>query len=255
MTDEPQSAYLPHSDQEPLQPFDVRDHSGRKGMFMLVGGLICLAVLLVIILKLFASGTRGRDQTPRIMASNKPYKEVPLDKGGVQTPNQDKEIYDVLKGTTKSETITVSPLPEEPVQRPQIKISEQPASANIVIKEPNSASANGAQISTQSPKPQTTAPPAQKPKPVIPPKVSGDYVVQVASLRSRGEATTAWNELKAGFNDVVTAQYYADIKRVDLDSKGIYYRLRVSGSADKLAAKKLCARLKARGQDCIVTKR
>jgi cell division septation protein DedD len=255
MTDEPQSAYLPHSDQEPLQPFDVRDHSGRKGMFMLVGGLICLAVLLVIVMKLFASGTRGRDQTPRIMASNEPYKEVPLDRGGVQTPNQDKEIYDVLKGTTKPETVTVSPPPEEPVQRPQIKVSEQPASANVVIKEPNSTSTAGTQNSTQAPTQQIKTPPAQKPKPVIRPQVSGDYVVQVASLRSRAEANTAWNELQAGFNDVVTAQYYADIKRVDLDSKGIYYRLRVSGSADKIAAKKMCTRLKARGQDCIVTKR
>jgi len=54
---------------------------------------------------------------------------------------------------------------------------------------------------------------------------------------------------------VLTSSYFADIKRVDLGAKGIYYRLRVAGLADKTAATNLCTRLKSRGQDCIVTKK
>jgi len=235
MENEPQDAYLPGADGETMQPFDVREQSGRSGMVKLVGGLIFLLVLAFVVLKLFASGTRDREQTPRILADNTPYKEVPLERGGAQTPNQDKEIYQVLNGTKTETTVKTVPVTEEPLPKP--KSSTKPA-ANIVIKEP-----------------ETSAPVKPKPKPVAPkPKqVSGNYVVQVASLRSQSEAQAMWDKMSAKSDSVLSPSHFADIKRVDLGSRGIYYRLRINGLADKAAATQLCQTLKSAKQDCIVT--
>ena len=136
MENEPQDAYLPDSDLERLQPFDVREQNSRKGMYMLVGGFLFLLFLAFIIMKLFAGGTRDRDQTPRILADAKPYKEVPLERGGEETPNQDKEIYDVLNGTTSEVEVSVLPPAEQPMDVPKPEEVEKPT-ANVVIKEAN----------------------------------------------------------------------------------------------------------------------
>lgn len=226
MENEPQDAYLPEGEGEALQPFDVRDQSSRRGMMWLVGGFVFLLVLAFVVLKLFSAGTRDRDQTPRILADNTPYKEVPVEQGGEQTPNQGMEVYQKLNGTLKEETVSVLPTPETPLPKPQ---------ANVVIKEPRVQKA----IAT----------------PPVLPGLSSDYVVQVAALRSNKEAIALWGKLNNKMVGVIKDAHFADIKRVDLGDKGIYYRLRVSGLADKDAAKSLCTRLKSQGQDCIVTKK
>ena len=254
MENEPQDAYLPDSDLERLQPFDVREQNSRKGMAMLIGGFLFLLVLAFIIMKLFAGGTRDRDQTPRILADAEPYKEVPDDRGGVETPNQDKEIYDVLNGTAKDIEVSVLPPAEQPMQVPAPKEEtlDKPA-ANVVIKEANS----GTSTTISTPKPKVETPKVTAP--VVTPPVrsaataTGNYFVQVASLRSQDEATRLWNKLSGDMGDIITSPYYADVKRVDLNERGIYYRLRVGGLAGKDAAQSMCSRLKSRGQDCIVS--
>ena len=233
MENEPQDAYLPGSE-DTLQPFDVREQTGRGGMLKLIGVGVFLLLLAIVILKLFASGTRDRNQTPRILADNTPYKEIPLDRGGAQTPNQDKEIYEVLNGTSTDTAVVTVPVAEEPLPKPTPR-----PTANVVIKEPTVT------------KPATTT----KPVSVVtrPKTTSGKYVVQVASLRSQSEAEVMWAKLKKKMGGVITTSQFADIKRVDLGARGIYYRLRVSGLVDKAAASQLCAKLKANKQDRIVT--
>ncbi|PHR58247.1 MAG: hypothetical protein COA43_10805 [Robiginitomaculum sp.] len=243
MENEPQDAYLPKGDSEILEPFDVRQQSSRRGMMKLIGVFVFLCVMAFIIMRLFSSGTRDRDQTPRILADNSPYKEVPLDVGGSQTPNQDKEIYQKQNGTLKEETVHTLPTAEQPLPKPQ---AVEPPTANVVIKEPVTWVPAKTKPKFQ-PKPAVKKPAVHKP--------SGDYVVQVASLRSHLEANTLWSRLGNNLNGVLTSQHSADIKRVDLGAKGIYYRLRVSGLANKEAATALCSRMKARKQDCIVTKK
>ncbi len=254
MENEPQDAYLPGTE-DPTQPFDVRAQSGRGGMLKLVGFVVFLLILAVIISKLFASGTREREQIPRILANNTPYKEVPLNRGGAQTPNQDKEIYQVLNGTKTEGAVNTIPVAEEPLPKPQPipeVQSETPSkpAANVVIK--------GTEIDK----------PAQQEQVVVKPQTlpgnksrannnvgTGNYVVQVAALRSRSEADTMWDTLTNKMGGILTSSHYSDVKRVDLGSRGIYYRLRISGLANKSAATQLCQKLKAKNQDCIVTQK
>jgi cell division protein FtsN len=252
MKDEPQDAYLPDSDLETLQPFDVREQSSNKGMVMLLGGFLFLLALAFVMLKLFSSGTRDRDQTPRILAENEPYKEVPLERGGDETPNQDKQIYEVLNGTATEGTVSIAPTAEAPVELPPVEeiVPSKPA-ANIVIKQPEEKPAAATPVTRPKAEPIVTAPSQPAPRPVS----SGDYVVQIASLRSLAEAETLWGRLSTKYSGVLNSSHNSDIKRVDLDEKGIYYRLRVAGFSDKDGASALCSQLKSRNQDCIVTKR
>jgi cell division septation protein DedD len=88
------------------------------------------------------------------------------------------------------------------------------------------------------------------------PRTGGnEYVVQVASVRSQSDAEAVWRKLESRFSNVLNSGLYADIKRVDLAEKGIYYRTRIAGLEDREAAKSLCNVLKASNQACYVTKR
>ncbi|MBL4854580.1 MAG: SPOR domain-containing protein [Robiginitomaculum sp.] len=246
MENEPQDAYLPSLDGEELQPFDVRAQSSRAGMMKIFAGVAFILVLIFVVIKLFASGTRDRDQTPLIQADTGPYKEVPVDRGGTETPNQDIEIFDVSNEAKTSSAITTTPVAEEPLPKPIPK----PA-ANVVIKQPQTTDTRPA-----SPKPVADKPVIDKPvidKPVA--LAAGNYVVQVASLRSQAEAEKTWSKLSKSMNDILTSSQFADIKRVDLGTRGIYYRLRVSGLANRDTARRLCSRLKNRKQNCIVTRK
>jgi len=96
----------------------------------------------------------------------------------------------------------------------------------------------------------------------IPPSTSSnirsgnsEYVVQVASVRSQDDAQAVWNTINTKFNDLTQQGLYADVRRVDLQEKGIYFRTRIAGLADKDAASQLCNTFKSRGQACFVTRK
>jgi len=251
MENEPQNAYLPGSDTEALEPFDVREQSGKRGMIILTVIGACAVVAIIIFMTLFSDGTRGREDAPRILADNEPYKTVPEDPGGEQTPNQKIEVYGMANGTNVDKPSTAMPGPEQPMNRPQ-SAPVKPA-ANVVIKEPETAPSTA--TSTAPPKATSVSPapkPTARPRPTA---VSGDYVVQVAAVRSKAQAEELWDGLTTKMSGIIGTSHYADIKRVNLEDRGIYYRLRVGGLKDQAAAKRLCSRLKEKGQDCIVKKK
>ena len=243
MQDDHDDTYIPEPDEERFEPFDARQQSGRRGMIMLLGGFFLLLILAFIVLKLFSSGTRDRNQTPYILAEEGFYKEVPLARGGLETPNQDKQIYEVLNGTTKEEAVSIVQGSEDPMPVPESAEAEitptvENPVANVVISSPD----------TQQPV--VSTPVTTRPAPS-----AADHVVQIASLRSRDEADRFWGRFSRKMNNIILPVHSDNIKRVDLGPKGIYYRLRVDGLTDKDSANSLCTRLKEAGQNCIVTRR
>jgi len=242
---------------EELTPFDVRDSSSRSGIIKLALGLAFLLALALILLKVYQPGVRDRDTPPKITADNTPFKVEPADAGGVETPNQDKTVYEVMGGKAPDETVTPQPSAEVPIELPKAaNIKVDPAPTQPVPKP-----------AAPKPKPQAANPSGSVKAPVpgyikSAPSISapirtgsGDFVVQVASVRSQAAAQDIWNKTEAKFSDVINSQMYADIKYADLAEKGVYYRLRVAGLADKTAASDLCNQFKARGQACFVTRK
>ncbi len=238
-----------------LTPFDVRDSSGRQGLvkFFVGCGILLLAALLV--LKLYQPGVRDRGDPPKITAENTPFKVSPEEVGGTQTPNQDKTVFDVMDGKTPEDVVNPAKAAEEPITI----LAPEP------IQTPPKAEPKPAPVTTQQPiktppKPQPIAreQPVKTPPPATTSTVragNSEYVVQVASVRSQDDAQKVWTTINAKFNDLTNQGLYADVRRVDLEEKGIYFRTRIAGLADKAAATQLCNSFKARGQACFVTRK
>ncbi|WP_298917565.1 SPOR domain-containing protein [uncultured Algimonas sp.] len=227
---------------EPIAPFDVTRTSERAGLLKLVIGFGLLAAVAFIILKIYQPGVRDRGDPPLITADNTPFKVVPEDPGGEQTPDQDKEVFDVMSGADPSTDVVTLPPPETPVDRPVI------ADPDPVPDEPPAAEPDP--VVTVEPQPRE---PAVLPAP--PPAAGGsDWVVQVASLRSQAEAEATFARIRATHGAILSS-YGSDIVRVDLGDKGIYYRARVDGFSDKSQAAATCERLDAAGQSCFVARR
>lgn len=229
-----------------LTPFDVREQSGKAAMLKLFGAAAFLLIIAFILLKVYQPGTRDRVEPPKIVADNTPFKVEPVDKGGQQTPDQDKTVYDRIDGTNSAGTVTTAPLPEEPITLPK--------TAKIVVDSPAPIVRDKPKPVVQAPEPVTVPAPAPVTRQPAIASGSSEYVVQVASSRDRADADRLWRKIEVEYRDILPSGAYADIKRADLGDKGVYHRLRLSGLANKDAATQLCNRLKARGQACFVTR-
>jgi hypothetical protein len=97
-------------------------------------------------------------------------------------------------------------------------------------------------------------PPQSAPTPAIavqsaPP--AGSYVVQVAAQKSEGEAQASWQTLQQRYSNVLGGQQ-AQIRRVDLGERGVYYRAQVGPFTTRAQASEVCQSLKAAGGDCVI---
>ena len=86
---------------------------------------------------------------------------------------------------------------------------------------------------------------------IVEPPASG-WSVQVASANSEDGAWSAWKQMQS--HNAMLVEAKPVVVRADLGTKGIYFRVRLSGFADKGAAKDACTKLKAKGVACFVSK-
>jgi SPOR domain len=100
------------------------------------------------------------------------------------------------------------------------------------------------------------APPAttqglQPPAPRAPAEGASGYSVQLSSQRSEGEAQASYRALQSKYPDQLSDRSVM-IKRVDLGSKGVYYRAMVGPFSSSDEASQLCSELKAAGGQCLI---
>jgi len=109
------------------------------------------------------------------------------------------------------------------------------------------------------PAPAPTLTPPVKPTPAAAPATapvargSGDYLIQLGSVRAADQASAEWSRLQKANADLLGG-LRSDIARVDLGEKGIYWRIRAAG-LDEASARRICATLQSRHQGCIVARR
>jgi hypothetical protein len=89
----------------------------------------------------------------------------------------------------------------------------------------------------------TTAPPVA---------AGGPVAIQLGSFPSDLLAAQSWGKIKSA-NAAVLGEYSPKFQRAEVEGKGVWYRLQVTGFADKAAASDVCNKLKANGQACIIT--
>lgn len=212
-----------------------------------------------------------------INADDTPYKEKPQQPGGMEIEHQDATVYDMISedsGKKEEKVEQLLPESEEPMVTRDIEKEESREVGDWMKKsdeeEKESAAAEPEETEEKSdPVKEATPvkeepvkeevapvkvekPAAVKPKPVPAPKAaapSGSAQVQIAALKSQAEAESMWKSLSSK-HSVLKGKSHTVVK-ADLGDKGVFYRLRVTGLADKSAAAKLCSSLQSSGVGCM----
>lgn len=225
---------------------------------------------------------------PLIRADQGPAKVAPENPGGMQVPNQDKQIYERLGGNQQPATPGTEkllPPPERPSAAPTqpnatanaVTVPNRPAPATVPNQAPSSAAVpnrtdapNPAAVTTPAPsqpvapkaeeKPapapatRTTTAPASTSAPSVTATPGGRVKVQLASLKDQAAATATWNQLQKKFPDILgglTPSY----EKVEIAGKGTFVRLQAGPLKDRATAQNACQQLAAKNQGCIVVGR
>lgn len=191
-----------------------------------------------------------RVKPPLIKAEPGPTKVVPENPGGLQVPNQDKQVFgriDSAPPEPKVERLLPpqeTPLPEKPQS-----IETEPPAPMTEVPAPKAT----ADTATEEPAKPETAVTQPSPEPAPAPKpAAGTVRVQLAAFREEQVARAGWDKLTGKYGSLLS-----DLKpfvvRVDLgEDKGIFYRLQAGPLKDEKAAERLCDALEARKQSCLV---
>jgi hypothetical protein len=158
---------------------------------------------------------------------------------------------------------TTPPAAPVPVAAPPVQAAA-PAMPKPLDVTPPPAPAQSAPLRTAAlPRvPASAPPPVQKPRAPAPqqqtaarpaPAVSNrSYVVQVAARKSQTDALAAFADIQQKYPKLLSG-YRPIIKKADLGSKGVWYRLNVGPVKNKKVASNLCSSLKGAGmRSCII---
>ena len=268
---------------------EEEDVEGSRLPLLIVLALLVLAMFGGVVWLAYTQGVaRGRGETPILAAASGPERVAPPQGGGGNTvPYQGFKIYeqpappdDSADNAPPAQKPAAAPAPAPAAATP--KPAPPPATAKMAavppVAKPAPAAppksmtaliqqANSTPVPKPAPKPApapmsgpATAAPRQlgaqtasvAPAPAaMKPAASGAYVLQIGAYKSQADADAAWKAYKAKHAALLSA-YSDDIQQVDLGEKGTWYRLRISGFADKDMAGSLCDRLKADGGACFL---
>ncbi|QDO98845.1 hypothetical protein FNB15_16915 [Ferrovibrio terrae] len=230
---------------------------------------------------------------PLIRADQSPTKVAPENPGGMQVPNQDKQIYERLPGNSTQapaagQTEKLLPPPERPSAAPtspavtvpnrsaQTVPNQTPATPPATSAVPNRTDAPSATpITPAAPgQPQPVTPPTQSartaavptPAPAqqtpaaapaartVTPTTGGTAKIQLASLKDQAAATATWTALQKKF-PAELGGLQPSYERVEIADKGTFIRLQAGPLKDRADAQAACSALAAKNQGCIVVGR
>jgi tetratricopeptide (TPR) repeat protein len=115
---------------------------------------------------------------------------------------------------------------------------------------PEEPSAPAAQVEAAAAEQAPVEEPASEPKPASP-KLTG-WSVQIASATTEDAAWSSWKKMQGRYK--VLAGKEPVVVRADLGTKGVFFRVRLVGFDSQSDAGSECARLKAKGVKCFVSK-
>ncbi len=223
---------------------------------------------------------------PIISADTSPIKEKPEDPGGMDIPNQDKQVFSVLQSGDAPEKVEkLMPPPEDatPEEKAELIVTDAEKAAdenkldNLVEEVTKDAAEAGEKAqevvestaekveetvsATITEEPATEQKVEEKtvevaaapvPKKVEEPQTGGPmYRVQVGSFRSQDAAEKQWAMLNSKFKSMLSDVSHR-VQDVKVEDKGTYFRLQLGAFSSRDGANRLCNDLKAQKQDCLV---
>ncbi len=111
---------------------------------------------------------------------------------------------------------------------------------------------------TETPKATATAlapvpAPVPAQTPVLAKPVTGQYILQLASLKSKDGAMTEWKNMQKKLSNLL-GDKQPIIEKANISGVGVRYRLQTGPFVDKKTASNFCAKLKSAKRDCLVKK-
>jgi SPOR domain len=206
-------------------------------------------------------------KVPEIHPDAAPVKEAPANPGGMVVPDQDSALLN-REGKSNAKAEQLLP-PAEPVlprpvaPAPPAKITTPPPPPSPAAASSPSAPAPVAAAPSAVPvapaaiperaQPATTQS-AKAPRPTAAPAAAGaGWRLQLGAVRSEAAAKEEWQRLKAKQPDLL-GKLNLSTPRVDLGSKGVFYRIQAGPIADGATAEQNCATLKSRHVGCLLVK-
>lgn len=220
-------------------------------------------------------------EIPIIRRPQTAVKIKPENPGGMDIPNQDKTVYNIVEKKEVDTTVVENLLPKpETPKLPDIVpevvdvdtnaanldqiVDEVSADSTKAAKPETMESAGGnvpakpADLLADNAKPDTaekTETPAKaevKPaeKDASAAAAAGGWQIQFIASKNKAAVEKLWADLSAKYADLKKMPH--EIQTSDLGAQGMFYRLRAGSFADKAAASQACAELKSKGlRDCI----
>ena len=227
-------------------------------------------------------------EIPIIRRPQTAVKIKPENPGGMEIPNQDKDVYNIVEKKEVDNTVVENLLPKpETPKLPDIVPEVADVNTNATnldeivdevaenkndlpqpkeVKAENKAAENSAAgnvptkpadllagVSAQDPAANTAK--ADAPAKIEAPAVvntasAGGWQIQLIASKNKAAVEKTWTDLSAKYADWKNMPH--EIQASDLGAQGMFYRLRAGSFASKAEAAQACANLKAKGlHDCI----
>jgi cell division septation protein DedD len=192
----------------------------------------------------------GTAETATAEESAETSGQVVMDEGRGTAPVE--EETGTAAETAESVEPAGEPAPVEitPITPEALDLAEQGPEQPAAPEEPAAEAETPTEPETA--KPETAA--ATEPAPAAPQgKIaqSGQYLIQLLSVKDEAGARGAWAKLQRKYPALLGGEAL-NLQQADLGERGIYYRVRTGAFDSKAGANALCGKLKAAGQDCIV---
>ena len=231
-----------------------------------------LMYLGIVVLASWLSYQQGKvdgrsEQNPATITSdNETTTIIPDDPGGLEIPNQNLTIYDSGEDLTESSTLTpeenqTMPEPDQPIKSVDPETDLSQSDINKIIEDLSDSKKN-IQASEET-----------QPATVVEKEISsqgedfvaniakdlknedlnevGSYRVQLASLTSETVAENELSKMKDKFSNVLN-DFELKIYPVNIEGKGMYYRIQAGPIKTSDEAKNLCNELTRLQKKCFV---
>lgn len=227
---------------------------------------------------------QSHKEIPLIQRPQTAVKIKPENPGGMNIPNQDKDVYSIVEKKAVDNMVVENLLPEpEKPKLPDIVPDEAEAEVDVnaknldeIVDEVSDSAKETEQAAVESAVPEKPtdllnekkeeakeikevvkeAPKAEvkeiikaEPEPIA----KGAWQIQLLVSKDKNNVEKKWQEWSAKYSLLKT--YSHEVQSDNLGAQGTVYRLRAGSFAGREQAQAACATLKAQGLDCIAKER
>lgn len=266
-----------YADEEFLLDDDVQDGRGSR-LAPVLGAVTAIVLLSGLIVWSYRLGVRDAQDVPVIRAMVSDIRIAPTDPGGLQVEHQDRRVYDAMASVVPStpEAVQMAPPPEElaaedraagrlapsisgesadPFDSLPPAVTESRGIDDLVaavLSEPGPAGEGRSPLPPVRPASGQSLPTTQvSATATASPLRPGTPAIQLGAYLSEDMARSMWRTLAARNGDLLAGR--EPVITTIVGTNRTLFGLRAAPFATRAEAQGLCAALRARNEDCLVT--